>query len=97
MCQFDGASKEVLPWHGGGNCLCAVDVTHELTENNLFSLGLVEGYIYVILESHEQLMSLLHWDNRSREVARGPDTRVTLKHLPWDCLSNTSLEGWMES
>jgi hypothetical protein len=96
MRLVDGASKDVLRWHGGEDCSRAVDGTPELTEDNLFTLGLVEGYFDVILELHKQLMSLLHWDDRSREGACGPNTQGALKHPAWDHLSDTSLEGWME-
>jgi hypothetical protein len=92
----NSASKDILCWHGGGDCSSAVDGTPELTEDDLFSLDLVEGYFDEILELHKQLMSSLRWDNRFREGACGRNTRGALKHPAWDPLSNTSPEGWIE-
>ncbi len=91
-----GVFEDILCWRGGGDQSRAVDGTPELTEDDLFFLGLVEGYFDAILESHEQLMCSLRWEDRFREGACGPNTQGAQKHPAWDCFSDTSPEGWME-
>ncbi len=96
MHLVDGALDNILCWHGGGDRTKEVDGTLELTDKDILSLGLNDKYFDVILASREQLMSLLHWDDQSKEGAHGPNTRGALKHPAWDCLSDTSPKGWME-
>ncbi len=63
MRLVDGALDDILGWHGGGDCSKVVDGTLELTNKDLLSLGLDDGYFDAILESHEQLMSSLRWND----------------------------------
>ncbi len=59
MCIVNGASKNILCWHSGGDCSRAVDGNPELTEDDVFYIGPIEGYFDAILVLHKKTYVLV--------------------------------------